>query len=100
MIDYTLLTIISILALILSIVNVIFALHINSYFPVLYDCLDDINRYTDTLHSMINKQREDFNRSLLTSERKEHELDERMNLLQQRLNLDRMQGIIDGKIKE
>ena len=100
MIDYTLLTVISLTAFLMSLVALIFAIRLDTYLDILNDNIEDINRYTDVLLDKINKQRADFNRSLLTSERKENELDERMNLLQQRLNLDRMQNIIDGKITE
>lgn len=100
MIDYTLLTVISITAFILAAITIIFVIHLDTYLDILNDNIEDVNRYTDVLLDKINKQRADFNRSLLTAERKEKELDERMNLLQQRLNLDRMQNIIDGKITD
>lgn len=99
MIDYTLLTVISIVALILSICCTISLIALFKWSECVDDELECSRRYADTLSNKIQTQRADFNRSLLTSERKEHELDERMNLLQQRLNLDRMQDIIDGKIK-
>lgn len=99
-INYTVLTVISITAFILAVITIIFVIHLDTYLDILNDNIEDVNRYTDVLLDKINKQRADFNRSLLISERKEKELDERMNILQCRLNQDRMQGIIDGKIKE
>ena len=100
MIDYTLLTAISIIALVLSIICVIFALCLNSYLEHLYECFEHLSDYVDILSDRTRKQRSDFNRSLLTTERKEKELDERITTLQCRLNQDRMQNIIDGKIIE
>ena len=100
MIDYTLLTVISITALVLAVLTFIFVITLNTYLDRLHDYLEDVDVYTDTLSHKIADQRADFNRSLLTAERKEKELYERMNILQCRLNQDRMQGIIDGKIKE
>jgi uncharacterized protein YoxC len=94
------LTVISITAFLLAVITIIFVIHLDTYLDILNDNIEDVNRYTDVLSDKINKQRADFNRSLLTAERKEKELDERMNLLQCRLNQDRMQGIIDGKITE
>lgn len=100
MIDYTLLTVISIIALILSISCALSLIALFKWSECVDDELECSHKYADTLANKIATQRADFNRSLLTAERKEHELDERMNSLQQRLNLDRMQGIMDGKIKE
>lgn len=98
-INYTVLTVISITAFILAVITIIFVIHLDTYLDILNDNIEDVNRYTDVLLDKINKQRADFNRSLLTAECKEKELDERMNILQCRLNQDRMQGIIDGKIR-
>lgn len=95
-----LLTVISITAFLLAVITIIFVIHLDTYLDILNDNIEDVNRYTDVLLDKINKQRADFNRSLLTSERKEKELDERMNTLQCRLNQDRMQNIIDGKITD
>ena len=100
MINYMLLTVISITAFLLAVITIIFVIHLDTYLDILNDNIEDVNRYTDVLLDKINKQRADFNRSLLTSERKEKELDERMNTLQCRLNQDRMQNIIDGKITD
>lgn len=99
MIDYTILTVISIIALILSICCTISLVTIFKWSECVDDELECSHKYADTLANKIANQRADFNRSLFISERKEKELDERMNLLQQRLNLERMQNIIDGKIK-
>lgn len=100
MIDYTLLTVISITALMLAIITFIFVISLNTYLDRLHDYIENVDNYTNTLAHKIANQRADYNRSLLTAERKENELDERMNVLQCRLNQDRMQGIKDGKIKE
>lgn len=100
MIDYTLLTVISFTALALSIWCIILIVIIYKWTVYVDDELECSRRYADTLANKIATQRADFNRSLLTSERKENELDERINLLQCRLNQDRMQGIINGKITE
>lgn len=100
MIDYTLITVISIIALVMSICCAISLIALFKWSECVDDELDCSRNYADTLANKIATQRADFNRSLLTSERKENELNERMNLLQQRLNRDRMQAIIDGKIKE
>lgn len=100
MIDYTLLTITSIIALALAICCGISIVFVFKWSESVHEDLECLSRYIDTLENKIAVQRADFNRSLLTSERKENELDERMNLLQQRLNLDRMQNIMDGKITE
>lgn len=100
MINYMVLTVISITAFLLAVITIIFVIHLDTYLDILNDNIEDVNRYTDVLSDKINKQRADFNRSLLTSECKEKELDERMNTLQCRLNQDRMQNIIDGKITD
>lgn len=100
MIDYTLLTVISIIAFGMSICCAILSIELVKWSECVDEQLECLQRYTNTLDYKITKQRGDFNRSLLTAERKEKELDERMNLLQCRLNQDRMQGIIDGKITE
>lgn len=100
MIDYTLLTITSIIALALAICCGISIAMLFKWSNSVDEELECLSRYIDTLENKIAVQRADFNRSLLTTERKEKELDERMNLLQQRLNLDRMQNIIDGKITD
>lgn len=100
MIDYTLLTVISIIALLLSICCAISLVVIYRWSESVDEELECSRRYADALANKIATQRADFNRSLLTTERKENELDERMNLLQCRLNQDRMQGIINGKIKD
>ena len=100
MLDYTILTVISIIALILSIscaISLVMWYKWSESVDVEIECS---HKYVDTLANKIAKQRADFNRSLLMTEQKENELDERMNLLQCRLNQDRMQGIINGKIKD
>lgn len=100
MIDYTLLTVISITALIVSICCAIALIIIYKWSECVDDELECSHSYTDTLANKIATQRADFNRSLLTTERKENELDERMNLLQQRLNINRMNNIKSGKITD
>lgn len=99
MIDYTILTVISIMVLILSICCIISLVALFKWAECVDDELECSHKYVDTLANKIANQRADFNRSLLTTKRKEKQLDERINLLQQRLNLKRMQNIINGKIK-
>ena len=75
MVDYTVLTVISIIALIISICCVIALIILYKWSECVGDELECSHGYADTLANKIAKQRADFNRSLLTTERKEKELD-------------------------
>lgn len=100
MIDYTILTVISIVALILSICCVISLTVLFKWSDCVDEQLECLQKYINTLDYKITKQRGDFNRSLMVSKDKYKEIDDRLNTLQCRLNQERMKDIINGNIKD
>lgn len=85
------------LMLIMNILNVIGLVVLKHWSECVDDELEIINNTLSALSSDLQKETDRRRRGLLSGENKMNDLDERLKILQCRLNQERMKDIINGK---
>ena len=88
------------LMLTMNVLNIIGLVVLKRWSECVDDELEVIDSTLNTLSSDLQKEVDRRRRGLLSGENKMNDLDERLKILQCRINMNRMQDIKDGKITD